>query len=120
MFHDDRDAALINQLKNSELNVDGIVKNWEKLFKVPTTKRRLIYEYFSSLFTLVTHGKFPGMRTVDCSKLRYIVVRVCKVGSGGYFFISHLNCINRLKVFDIVIMFPGQCGGFCRAEGHIG
>lgn len=38
MFHDERDAALINQLKNSELNVDGIVKNWEKLFKVPTIK----------------------------------------------------------------------------------
>lgn len=38
MFHDERDAALINQLKNSELNVDGIVKNWEKLFKVPTPK----------------------------------------------------------------------------------
>lgn len=41
MFHDERDAALINQLKNSELNVDGIVKNWEKLFKVPTAKADL-------------------------------------------------------------------------------
>ncbi|XP_013147958.1 PREDICTED: protein C12orf4 homolog [Papilio polytes] len=32
-FHNSRDEKLLNQLKNSELNVDGIVKQWEKLFK---------------------------------------------------------------------------------------
>lgn len=32
-FHDERDAKLLDQLKNSELNIEGIVKNWEKLFK---------------------------------------------------------------------------------------
>ncbi|KPJ02967.1 Uncharacterized protein C12orf4-like [Papilio xuthus] len=32
-FHNSRDAKLLDQLKNSELNVDGIVKQWEKLFK---------------------------------------------------------------------------------------
>ncbi|KAL0860747.1 hypothetical protein ABMA27_009297 [Loxostege sticticalis] len=32
-FHNDRDEKLLNQLKNSELNVEGIVKNWEKMFK---------------------------------------------------------------------------------------
>ncbi|CAG4945248.1 unnamed protein product [Parnassius apollo] len=32
-FHNKRDEKLLNQLKNSELNVEGIVKNWEKLFK---------------------------------------------------------------------------------------
>ncbi|KOB52124.1 Uncharacterized protein OBRU01_26487, partial [Operophtera brumata] len=32
-FHNERDEKLLNQLKNSELNSEGIVKNWEKLFK---------------------------------------------------------------------------------------
>lgn len=32
-FHNERDEKLLNQLKNSEINVDSIVKNWEKLFK---------------------------------------------------------------------------------------
>ncbi|CAK1594271.1 unnamed protein product [Parnassius mnemosyne] len=32
-FHNKRDEKLLNQLKNGELNVEGIVKNWEKLFK---------------------------------------------------------------------------------------
>ncbi|XP_068625515.1 FERRY endosomal RAB5 effector complex subunit 3 [Battus philenor] len=32
-FHNQRDEKLLNQLKNSELNVEGIIKNWEKLFK---------------------------------------------------------------------------------------
>ncbi|KAG6444247.1 hypothetical protein O3G_MSEX003306 [Manduca sexta] len=32
-FHNERDEKLLNQLKNSELNVEGIVRNWEKLFK---------------------------------------------------------------------------------------
>ncbi|XP_045780598.1 protein C12orf4 homolog [Maniola jurtina] len=32
-FHNERDAKLLDQLKNSELNIEGIVKNWEKLFK---------------------------------------------------------------------------------------
>ncbi|XP_045539912.1 protein C12orf4 homolog [Papilio machaon] len=32
-FHNSRDEKLLNQLKNNELNVDGIVKQWEKLFK---------------------------------------------------------------------------------------
>ncbi|KAJ0170965.1 hypothetical protein K1T71_013737 [Dendrolimus kikuchii] len=32
-FHNERDEKLLNQLKNSEINVEGIVKNWEKLFK---------------------------------------------------------------------------------------
>lgn len=32
-FHDERDEKLLNQLKKSEINVEGIIKNWEKLFK---------------------------------------------------------------------------------------
>ncbi|XP_050681832.1 protein C12orf4 homolog [Leptidea sinapis] len=32
-FHNDRDEKLINQLKNGELNLEGIIKNWEKSFK---------------------------------------------------------------------------------------
>ncbi|CAH2059742.1 unnamed protein product, partial [Iphiclides podalirius] len=32
-FHNKRDEKLLNQFKNSEINVDAVVKNWEKLFK---------------------------------------------------------------------------------------
>lgn len=32
-FHNERDAKLIDQFKNSELNVESIIKNWEKQFK---------------------------------------------------------------------------------------
>lgn len=32
-FHNERDESLINQLKSCELNSEGIVKNWEKIFK---------------------------------------------------------------------------------------
>lgn len=32
-YHHERDEKLINQLKNSQINIDMIVKNWEKQFK---------------------------------------------------------------------------------------
>ncbi|XP_075986379.1 FERRY endosomal RAB5 effector complex subunit 3 [Anticarsia gemmatalis] len=33
LFHNSRDGKLIDKLKNNEVNVEGIIKNWEKSFK---------------------------------------------------------------------------------------
>lgn len=32
-FHNERDKKLLDQLRNSEINVEGIIKNWERRFK---------------------------------------------------------------------------------------
>ncbi|XP_026313660.1 protein C12orf4 homolog isoform X1 [Hyposmocoma kahamanoa] len=66
-FHDERDAALISQLKNSELNVDGIVKNWEKLFKdnvveFAEQKGTSDEEVFAAAYHKLVHS--PALETI--------------------------------------------------------
>ncbi|XP_013196140.1 protein C12orf4 homolog [Amyelois transitella] len=66
-FHNDRDEKLINQLKNSELNVDGIVKNWEKMFKenvmeFAEQKGTSDEEVFAAAYHKLVHS--PALETI--------------------------------------------------------
>ncbi|XP_053619712.1 protein C12orf4 homolog isoform X2 [Plodia interpunctella] len=66
-FHNERDAKLINQLKNSELNVDGIVKNWERMFKenvmeFAEQKGTSDEEVFAAAYHKLVHS--PALETI--------------------------------------------------------
>ncbi|XP_028170012.1 protein C12orf4 homolog [Ostrinia furnacalis] len=66
-FHNDRDEKLLNQLKNSELNVEGIVKNWEKMFKdnvmeFAEQKGTSDEEVFAAAYHKLVHS--PALETI--------------------------------------------------------
>ncbi|KAM3956499.1 LOW QUALITY PROTEIN: FERRY endosomal RAB5 effector complex subunit 3 [Aphomia sociella] len=66
-FHNDRDEKLLNQLKNSEINVEGIVKNWEKLFKenvmeFAEQKGTSDEEVFAAAYHKLVHS--PALETI--------------------------------------------------------
>ncbi|CAH0720983.1 unnamed protein product, partial [Brenthis ino] len=66
-FHNERDAKLLDQLKNNELNVDGIVKNWEKLFKENVVdfaeqKGSSDEEVFAAAYHKLVHS--PALETI--------------------------------------------------------
>ncbi|CAH0401515.1 unnamed protein product [Chilo suppressalis] len=66
-FHNERDEKLLNQLKNGELNVEGIVKNWEKLFKENVVefaeqKGTSDEEVFAAAYHKLVHS--PALETI--------------------------------------------------------
>ncbi|GBP28789.1 Protein C12orf4 homolog [Eumeta japonica] len=66
-FHNDRDEKLLNQLKNGEINVDGIVKSWEKLFKenvieYAEQKGTSDEEVFAAAYHKLVHS--PALNTI--------------------------------------------------------
>lgn len=66
-FHNERDKKLLNQLKNSEINVEGIIKNWEKLFKdnvmeFAEQKGTSDEEVFAAAYHKLVHS--PALETI--------------------------------------------------------
>ncbi|XP_047035896.1 protein C12orf4 homolog [Helicoverpa zea] len=66
-FHNERDRKLLNQLKNSEINVEGIVKGWEKLFKdnvmeFAEQKGTSDEEVFAAAYHKLVHS--PALETI--------------------------------------------------------
>ncbi|XP_072936282.1 FERRY endosomal RAB5 effector complex subunit 3 [Epargyreus clarus] len=66
-FHNERDEKLLNQLKNSEINVEGIVKNWERLFKENVVefaeqKGTSDEEVFAAAYHKLVHS--PALETI--------------------------------------------------------
>ncbi|XP_041973754.1 protein C12orf4 homolog [Aricia agestis] len=66
-YHNERDAKLLDQLKNSEINVDGVVKNWEKLFKENVVefaeqKGTSDEEVFAAAYHKLVHS--PALETI--------------------------------------------------------
>ncbi|XP_026734305.1 protein C12orf4 homolog [Trichoplusia ni] len=66
-FHNDRDMKLLNKLKNSEINVEGIVKGWEKLFKehvmeFAEQKGTSDEEVFAAAYHKLVHS--PALETI--------------------------------------------------------
>ncbi|XP_059062974.1 protein C12orf4 homolog [Achroia grisella] len=66
-FHNDRDEKLLNQLKTSEINVEGIIKNWEKLFKdnvmeFAEQKGTSDEEVFAAAYHKLVHS--PALETI--------------------------------------------------------
>lgn len=66
-FHNERDMKLLNQLKNSEINVEGIVKGWEKLFKdnvmeFAEQKGTSDEEVFAAAYHKLVHS--PALETI--------------------------------------------------------
>ncbi|CAH2097260.1 unnamed protein product [Euphydryas editha] len=66
-FHNERDAKLIDQFKNSELNVESIIKNWEKQFKENVVdfaeqKGTSDEEVFAAAYHKLVHS--PALETI--------------------------------------------------------
>lgn len=66
-FHNNRDGKLIDQLKNSEINVEGVIKNWEKLFKENVVefaeqKGTSDEEVFAAAYHKLVHS--PALETI--------------------------------------------------------
>ncbi|CAB3222900.1 unnamed protein product [Arctia plantaginis] len=66
-FHNSRDGKLIDQLKNSEINVEGVIKNWEKLFKenvmeFAEQKGTSDEEVFAAAYHKLVHS--PALETI--------------------------------------------------------
>ncbi|XP_026754059.1 protein C12orf4 homolog [Galleria mellonella] len=66
-FHNDRDEKLLDQLKNSEINVEGIIKSWEKLFKenvmeFAEQKGTSDEEVFAAAYHKLVHS--PALETI--------------------------------------------------------
>ncbi|XP_052745078.1 protein C12orf4 homolog isoform X2 [Bicyclus anynana] len=73
-FHNERDAKLLDQLKNGELNIEGIVKNWEKLFKENVVdfaeqKGSSDEEVFAAAYHKLVHS--PALDTILQSEANY-------------------------------------------------
>ncbi|XP_032523488.2 protein C12orf4 homolog [Danaus plexippus] len=65
-FHHNRDATLIDQLKNNELDLEGIIKNWEKQFKnvvdFAEQKGSSDEEVFAAAYHKLVHS--PALETI--------------------------------------------------------
>lgn len=66
-FHNNRDGKLIDQLKNSEINVEGVIKNWQKLFKENVVefaeqKGTSDEEVFAAAYHKLVHS--PALETI--------------------------------------------------------
>lgn len=67
IFHDSRDGKLIDQLKNSEINVEGVIKTWEKSFKdnvveFAEQKGTSDEEVFAAAYHKLVHS--PALETI--------------------------------------------------------
>ncbi|CAG4970583.1 unnamed protein product [Colias eurytheme] len=66
-FHNERDEKLLNQLKNGELNIEGIIKGWEKSFKenvleFAEQKGSSDEEVFAAAYHKLVHS--PALETI--------------------------------------------------------
>ncbi|XP_046973011.1 protein C12orf4 homolog isoform X1 [Vanessa cardui] len=66
-FHNERDAKLIDQFKNNELDVESVIKNWEKQFKENVVdfaeqKGTSDEEVFAAAYHKLVHS--PALETI--------------------------------------------------------
>ncbi|XP_045533252.1 protein C12orf4 homolog [Pieris brassicae] len=66
-YHNERDEKLLNQLKNGELNIEGIIKGWEKNFKenvleFAEQKGSSDEEVFATAYHKLVHS--PALETI--------------------------------------------------------